>query len=195
MSNESGQAAFQFQGQGVPRVQSGRHVLGLPIVFWIAAIAFVAVIGGGAYSIWLARTAPPPPSLPAAPPHAVVLSRSSTTDILEGNYITTTALYRSSDSPTVLIAYYRKLLSAHSPQFGQFDTIATTTDPSRTPATGLQYMPALFNSPTATDSKAARYVYTEYSTGTDDVSVAIDVRHQHGPTLVYMEMLTQPPTS
>lgn len=194
MNNLSGQGALHVQGQRTPRVQNSHRVLGLPLVAWVTVLALAAVIAGGTYSIWLARNAPPPPSLPAGPPHALALARSSTTDILQGNYITTTALYRSTEKPSAVIAYYRGLLHTHTPQFGQFQTIATTTDPTRTPATGLQYMPQIFDSPTAADSTAARYVYTEYSTGTDDVAVAIDMRHQRGPTLVYMEMLTQPPS-
>lgn len=192
MTHPSHAATIAIDGRAPAARRPGRRILGLSFAIWVCIVAALAVFGGAGYTIWLARTSPPAPTLPAGPPHAISLSQTSTTDMLQGNFITTTALYRSSEAPAAVIEYYRKLLKGHVPQFGQFDSVTTTTAPSDTPAAALQYMPALFNSPTASDSYAARYVYTEYSSGQDDVAVAIDVRHAKGPTLVYMEMLTQP---
>ena len=176
----------------VPQPRRELRPLGLPLIVWASGVALAFVLSGAIYSIWLARTSPPDPKLPAGPPHAVLLSRTTSTDMLQGNFITTNALYRSSDSTGAIIAYYRRLLRRDLPQFGQFKIFATTTAPSNTPAQALQYMPGSFNSPTRQDPQAALYVYTEYTKGQSDVAVAIDMRHPHGPTLIYMEMLTQP---
>jgi hypothetical protein len=185
-------AVALVDGTTLPASRRAWRPLGLPLIVWASAIALAFVLAGAFYSVWLARTSPPDPKLPAGPLHAVVLSRATTADMLQGNFITTNALYRSSDPPSAVIAYYRRLLHNDLPQFGRFTTFATTTAPSDTPAQAFQYMPALFNSPTKQNPDAALYVYTEYSKGQSDVAVAIDMRHPHGPTLVYLEMLTQP---
>ncbi|HWE61251.1 MAG TPA: hypothetical protein VHB98_06035 [Chloroflexota bacterium] len=192
MNNSNG--ARLAWGQQTPVRRSGPlpRYLGLPLVAWLTMLVVLAVIGGGIYTVWLARTSPQGPTLPAAPPHAASLGRSSTADMLDGNFITTTALYRSAEPPAKVIAFYKAKLAGYAPQFGAFQKLAFSTAPSNTPAAALQYMPPIFNSPTASDPHAARYVYTEYSRGDSDTSVAIDMRHSDGPTLVYMEMLTQP---
>jgi hypothetical protein len=168
---------------------------GLPLIAWLSVVVVLVVLAGAVYSIWLARTSPPGPMLPAAPPRAAVLSQTSTTDMLQGNFITTTALYRSAQPPAQVIAYYSRLLARQTPQVGHFTQVAYSTDPSKTPAAALQYMPSIFDSPTSADTHAAKYVYTEYSKGNSDTSIAIDLRRANGPTLVYMEMLTQPGTA
>ncbi len=166
--------------------------LGIPVALWVVGVALLAVLTGGSYAVWFAHTAPPGPRLPAPPPHATVLGASSTADMLEGNFITTTGLFRSTDSPATLIAYYRKVLATEPPQVGRFNILAYSSAPTNTPATALQYMPPIFDTPTKQDAHAAKYVYTEYAKSSDDVAVAIDMRYPKGPTLVYMEMLTQP---
>jgi hypothetical protein len=168
---------------------------GLPLIAWLSMLVVAVTVAGGIYSVWLARTSPPAPALPSGPPHATMLSHANSVDMLQGNFITTNALYRSTDTPAQVIAFYRKLLAHQTPQFGHFAQLAYTTAPSETPAAALQYIPPIFASPTDADSHAALYVYTEYSKGDSDTAIAIDMRHPHGPTLVYMEMLTQPGTA
>lgn len=169
--------------------------LGLPLIAWLSMVVVLMTAAGAVYTVWLARTSPPGPTLPVAPPRATALGQSSTTDMLQGNFITTTALYRSAEPPAQVIAFYSKVLARQTPQFGRFTQVAYSTAPSRTPASALQYMPPIFDTPTAADPDAAKYVYTEYSKGGSDVAVAIDLRQPQGPTLVYMEMLTQPGTA
>lgn len=192
MRRSTSASTLLLEGAASVRKPADRRFLGVPLVLWITLVAIGAVLSGGGYSVWLARNDPPAPQLPAGPPQAVSLSRSSTTDMLDGNFITTTALYRSSEAPPQVIAFYQRLLAKKQPQFGQFNVLSTTADPSNTPGSALQYIPPVFTSPTSHNKYAARYVYTEYSSGQDDVAVAIDMRHANGPTLVYMEMLTLP---
>jgi len=158
---------------------------------WISLAVALIILGGAGYLVYLERTTPPPPPLPAAPPHGVLISQSSSTDMLDGNFVLTTALYRSTESPSQVIAYYRGLLKAHSNQIGSFGELGTTTLPANAPE-ALQHMPPLFESPTAADSHAAHYLYTEYHIDVSDVGVAVDTRYAKGPTLVYQEMLTLP---
>jgi hypothetical protein len=111
--------------------------------------------------------------------------------MLDGNFVLTTALFRSTETPSQIIAYYRGLLKPHGNQIGWFGELASTTLPANAPE-ALQHMPPMFESPTAADSHAARYLYTEYHLDVSDVGIAVDTRYAKGPTLVYMEMLTQP---
>lgn len=168
---------------------------GLPLIAWLSVGVLAVVLAGAIYTIWLAKTSPPPPALPAAPPRATVLNQSNNVDMLQGNFITTTALFRSAEPPARVIAFYNRLLAHQTRQVGRFQQVALSTAPSKSPASALQYMPPIFNSPTVGDAHAAKYVYTEYSKGDSDIAVAVDLRRPHGPTLVYMEMLTQPGTA
>jgi hypothetical protein len=158
---------------------------------WISLAVVLVILGGAGYMVYLQRTTPPPPPLPAGPLHSTLISRSSSTDMLDGNFILTTALFRSTETPSQVIAYYRGLLKAHGNQVGSFAEPGTTTLPAQAPE-ALQHMPPMFESPTAADSHAAHYLYTEYHVDVSDVGVAVDTRYAKGPTLVYMEMLTQP---
>lgn len=167
-----------------------QRLLGVPIIGWGVLWVLLMVVGGAIYTIHAANTASDGPALPAPPPHSVALVRSSKTDMLQGNFITTTALFRSSDSPARVIGYYTALLQREHQQFGRFDELATTTDPARSPAVALQQIPPIFDSPTASDKHAARYLYTEFHRGHDDLAIAVDTRQPRGPTLVYLEMLS-----
>ncbi len=157
----------------------------------LAVLVAGVVVAGGVYTVYLANTTPAAPALPAGPPRAQLLGHSTTTDMLEGNFVLTTALYRSSDTPAEVTGFYRRSLHSYTNQIGDFWQMATTTLPALAPE-ALQHMPPLFDSPTRSDSNAARYVYTEYSFDINDVGIAVDMRNPHGPTLVYLEMLTQP---
>jgi hypothetical protein len=157
----------------------------------IAAIVALVVLGGGVYIIYFTNNSPPPPALPAGPPHATLLSRTTKTDIVEGNFILDSALYRSTDSPVKVIAYYHKLLATRLNQIGRFQQHAETTLPALAPE-ALQNMPPIFAEPGVGDGNVANYFYTQYSFDQSDVGVAVDARHPNGPTLVYIEMLTLP---
>ena len=160
----------------------------------LAVIVLGVVLAGAGYTIYLAKTTPADPPLPAPPVHAQMLSQLSKTDILDGNFVLDSALYRTSAPPVQVIAYYHALLRAHPNQIGDFTEPSTTILPSQAPE-ALQHIPPVFRIPDAPDANAAQYLYTEYSFGDHDVGVAIDTRYPKGPTLVYMEMLTQPSTS
>lgn len=161
------------------------------LTLWLSLAVALVVLAGAGYKVYLDRTLPPSPVLPAGPPHAQVLAQSSSTDMLQGNFVVTTALYRSADSPARVVAYYRGLLKAHRNQVGSFQERAGSTLPARAPE-ALQHVPPLFSSPTSADANAASYLYTEYHDGMSDIGVAVDARYPKGPTLVYLEMLTQP---
>ena len=111
--------------------------------------------------------------------------------MLQGNFVLTEAVYRTTLSPSTVVAYYRSLLKSHTVQVGGFDEAATSTQPYSAPE-ALQHVPPIFESPTAADPHAAQYVYTQYSVTDSDIGIAVDTRYTHGPTLVYMEELTQP---
>jgi len=160
----------------------------------LAIIVLGVVLTGAGYTIYLAKTTPPEPPLPAPPAHAQVLSHLSKTDILDGNFILDSALYRTDQPPLNVIAFYTGLLRSHQNQIGAFAEPSTTILPAQAPE-ALQHMPPVFHIAGASDANAAQYLYTEYSFGDHDVGVAIDTRYPKGPTLVYVEMLTQPSTS
>lgn len=157
----------------------------------IASVVALIVIGAGVYSVWLTNTTGSPPALPSGPPHAKILSLHEETDMLEGNFVLQTALYRSTESPVAVIHYYYGLLAKHQPQIGDFLKQADTILPARAPD-ALQHMPRIFAGSNASNPDAANYFYTEYSYDQNDVGIAVDARNPGGPTLVYMEMLTQP---
>lgn len=173
------------------RPAQGR-ILGLPLVAWISLVAVGVTIFGFVYAVVFANSNTTGPKLPAAPPHAVTITpQYSTTDIIDGNYILTRALYRSSESPVQVIDFYKRLFASHTNQVGTFTEPGDSIRPSSAPD-ALQNMPAQMAIPTAKDPNAAHYLYTEFNQGDTDVAVAVDLRAMHGPTLVYMEMLTQP---
>ncbi|MGH2388862.1 MAG: hypothetical protein ACRDIE_11730, partial [Chloroflexota bacterium] len=90
----------------------------------LGAIVVGVVVIGGFYSIYLAKNSPAEPPLPAAPAHAVLLSHLSKTDMLDGNFILDSALYRVNKTPTQVIAFYKSLLRGTANQIGNF------TDPA-----------------------------------------------------------------
>jgi hypothetical protein len=157
----------------------------------IAAVVALVVLGGAIYVVYYANNAPPPPALPAGPPHSTLLSRTTKTDIVEGNFILDTALYTSTAAPAQVIAYYHKLLATRLNQIGRFAEHADTILPAQAPE-ALQHVPPIFAEVGVGDGNVANYFYTQYSFAQSDVGVAIDARHPTGPTLVYLEMLTLP---
>jgi len=166
----------------------------LRMLIGLAVMVLAVIVAGAGYTIYLAKTTPPEPPLPAPPVHAQVLSHLSKTDILDGNFILDSALYRTNQPPVKVIAYYTGLLRSHPNQIGAFAEPSTTILPAQAPE-ALQHIPPAFHIVGASDANAAQYLYTEYSFGDHDVGVAIDTRYPKGPTLVYMEMLTQPSSS
>jgi hypothetical protein len=157
----------------------------------VAGFVVLVVLAGAGYSIWLTNTSGSPPALPVAPPHAVALWRHTETDMLQGNFVLQTALYRSSETPVQLIHFYRNELSGYTHQVGGFLEQGDTILQSKAPE-ALQNLPAALAIGDKNDPYAASYLYTEYSTDQSDVGIAIDTRNPTGPTLVYQEMLTQP---
>ena len=176
-----------------PAARSTR-LLGAPIVAWLAGWIAIVVVAGSIYAIRTGQDSAGDPKLPPPPPHAAVLSpAASTTDMLQGNFITTSALYSSANSPARVVAFYRTLLAAQRPLLGNFAQNVDTTVYTRFPKDGplgLQHLPPAFESPTATNKHAAQFVFAEYHHGHDDISIAVDTRSATGPTLVYLEMLT-----
>lgn len=160
--------------------------LGLPLVAWLALFVVLVTVLGGVYMVVASRATPP--SLPAAPPGAHQLWASQTTDMIQGNQILTVALYRVSAPPAAAIAYYRRVIPGQGGTVGRFGAVITSGAASALPST-LQHLPRDFAS-----GKGARlhvrYTYTAYRRGRDDVAVAVDLRHPHGPTLVFVEMLS-----
>ena len=175
-------------------VARSTRLLGAPVVAWLAGWIAIVVLAGSIYAIRAGQDSAGDPKLPAPPPHAIALSPpASTTDMLQGNFITTSALYSSANSPARVIAFYRSLLAVQRPLLANFAQTVDTTVYTRFPKDGplgLQHLPPAFESPTATNKHAARFVFAEYHRGHDDVSIAVDTRSATGPTLVYLEMLT-----
>jgi hypothetical protein len=171
----------------VARVHRRNRIAG----WWVGAAVVLIVLGGAIYSLWLSKNPGSTAALPVAPPHAVVLARNSETDMMQGNFVLQTALYRTSESPVAVIHFYRTLLTGQSNQVGQFLQQGNTTMPALAPET-LQHMPAIFVLNSTRDAHAANYFYTEYFANGSDVGIAVDARNPTGPTLVFMEMLTQP---
>ncbi len=160
----------------------------------LSFVVLIVVVTGGIYAVYLGKTTAPLPPLPAAPAHSTVLSRISTTDMLDGNFVLDSGLYKTSKTPVQVIIYFRSLLSTHTNQIGNFTDPATSILQSNSPD-ALQHIPPAFHIQGASDSNAAQYVYTEYSYDDHDVGIAVDTRFAKGPTLIYEEMLTQPSDS
>ncbi len=172
------------------RISRRNRAMLIALTFVVLAI----VITGGVYTVYLAKTTKPLPPLPAAPAHSTVLSRLSSTDMLDGNFVLDSALYKTTQTPTQVITFYNSLLRAHANQIGTFTDPATSILPFDSPD-ALQHIPPAFHIQGAADSNAAQYVYTEYSFDDHDVGIAVDTRFAKGPTYIYEEMLTQPSDS
>jgi hypothetical protein len=160
----------------------------------LSFVVLIVVVTGGIYAVYLAKTTAPLPPLPNAPAHSTRLSRLSTTDMLDGNFVLDSALYKTTLTPAQVITFYKTLLHTRANQIGNFADPATTILPFNSPD-ALQHIPPAFHIQGAADANAAQYVYTEYSFDDHDVGIAVDTRFSHGPTLIYEEMLTQPSDS
>ena len=106
-------------------------------------------------------------------------------------------LTQALDVPRVLLPapslIAHALLASYGVLAGDFAQTVETTVYTRFPKDGplgLQHLPPAFESPTAANKHAARFVFAEYHHGHDDISIAVDTRSATGPTLVYLEMLT-----
>ena len=161
------------------------------LTLWLVIGVLLALFGGGSYIIEQALGGEALPPLPPTPPHGVLIQSLSQADMVDGNYITTTVLYRTSETPAQVVNYYTKALRGHAPQVSAFQDLMTTTLPIAAPD-ALQNIPPIFNISGQKDPYAAKYVYTEYSEEASDIGVAIDERNPKGPTLVYFEQLDQP---
>ncbi len=163
------------------QTQRPPRILGLPLVAWLVALIVACLIGGVLYVL---GSSTPTLSLPAVtrPPQASGAGASQTTPQIGSNQITTTALYRSTASPAAVIAHYLHVLPDHGGKIGRFTIPMHSVDPAALP-TALPDLPHSF-------AANADYTFTEYSDGANDVGIAVDLRHPQGPTLVYVEMLS-----
>jgi hypothetical protein len=161
------------------------------LTLWLVIGVLIALFGGGSYIIVQALGGEALPPLPPAPPHGVLLQSMSEADMVEGNYITTSVLYRTSETPAQVVNFYTNALRSHAPQVSDFQDMMTTTLPIAAPD-ALQNIPPVFTIPGQKDPYAAKYLYTEYSEESSDIGIAIDERTPRGPTLVYFEQLDQP---
>jgi len=169
------------------QIEQPPRILGLPVVAWLLGVIVVCAVGGAAYVVFGNNT--PPPRLPAAPPHAHELGAGQTTQMLGSGDITSVAFYRVSSPPAAVIAYYQRALPTHGGTIGRFGTIVRDGSPDAVP-TALHQLPRAFVDGAGSHA-TARYAYTEYESGTNDVGVAVDMRHPNGPTLVFVDMLSQ----
>jgi len=173
--------------QRARRAPAGR-ILGLSLVAWLLGVIVLCMLGGALYvsgSIGAAG-----PAIPAAtiPPRARSLGASQTTQQLGGSGITSTGFYRSAASPAAIIAQYRRDLPGQGGQIGRFSIVVRDARSAAIP-TALQHIPAAFADGTG-NTKRVRYAFTEYADGSNDIGIAVDLRHPQGPTLVYVEMLS-----
>jgi hypothetical protein len=164
------------------------------MLIWLSVVVLIIVVTGAIYTVYLAKTTAPLPPLPAAPAKSTVLSKLSSTDMLDGNFVLDSALYRTNETPTQVLAFYKSLLQPHTNQIGNFSDPATSILPFNSPD-ALQHIPPAFHIQGAADADAAQYVYTEYNFDDHDMGIAVDTRFSKGPTLIYEEMLTQPSDS
>lgn len=169
-----------------PHVVRPARLLGLPLVAWLTLAVAVLVVLGALFVVAASRTAPP--LFPAAPPGAQRMWASQTTDMLEGNQILSLALYRVAGPPGATIAYYQRALPAHGGTVGRFADVIVTGSSAALP-TALQHLPRTFADGRGLAPRA-RYTYTGYSSGGNDIGIAVDLRHAGGPTLVFVEMLS-----
>ncbi len=172
---ETQQAPQAWQTRRPPRI------LGLPFTAWLVALIVVCLVGGVLYVL---GSSTPTLALPAVtkPPQASGVGASQTTPQIGSNQVTTTTLYRSTAAPAAVIAHYLGVLPDHGGKIGRFAIPMHSANPSDLP-TALPDLPHSF-------AANADYTFTEYSDGANDVGIAVDLRHPQGPTLVYVEMLS-----
>ena len=129
------------------------------------------------------------PTWPATPPGTHRLWAAQTTDMIDGNQVSSLALYRVAASPSVVIAYYKGALPGHGGTIGRFGLVVRDGSADALP-TALQHLPGAFVDGSGAHA-TARYTFTEYAQGSNDIGIAVDLRRAHGPTLVFVEMLSQ----
>lgn len=173
--------AFNTTAQAHPRRSS------LPLLFGLLA-AVVALIVLGAFVV-LRTDGGAAPAWPATPPGAHRLWAAQTTDMIDGNQVASLALYRVAAAPTAVIAYYKGALPGHGGSIGRFGLVVRDGSANALP-TALQHLPGAFVDGSGAHA-TARYTFTEYAQGSSDIGIAVDLRHAHGPTLVFVEMLSQ----
>lgn len=157
-----------------------------PLLAGLLAVV-VALMALGAF-VLLRTSGGAAPALPAAPPGAHRLWAAQTTDMIDGNQISTLALYRVATPPSAVIAYYKGALPERGGRIGRFGIVVHSGSAAALP-TSLQHLPRAFVNGSGARA-TARYTFTEYAHGSDDVGIAVDLRHPHGPTLLFVEMLS-----
>ncbi len=184
MGQQGARAVIEAQRmQGAAR-QRG---LGRPFVVGLAGLVILFVATGAAFVALNANQAPP--ALPAPPPRATNLGAGQVTDQLGGNLITSIAIYRVAMTPAQVIAYYRRVLPGKGGHIGRFTIIVRNGTADALPI-ALQHLPRSFVDGSGAVARA-NYTFTEYASGSNDVGIAVDLRHPHGPTLVFVDMLSQ----
>ncbi len=161
--------------------------LGRPFVVGLVGLVVAFIAMGAVFVVLNANQAPP--ALPAPPPRATNLGAGQVTDQLGGNLITSIAIYRVATTPAQVIAYYRRVLPGNGGQIGRFTIVVRNGTADALPI-ALQHLPRSFVDGQGAGARA-NYTFTEYATGGNDVGIAVDLRHPHGPTLVFVDMLSQ----
>jgi len=184
LRQQGARAVIEAHGmQGAAR-QRG---LGQPLVVGLILLVIALVAAGVVFVVLDANQAPP--ALPAPPPRATSLGAGQVTDQLSGNQITSIALYRVAMTPAQTIAYYRRVLPGNGGQIGRFTIVVRNGTADALPV-ALPHLPRSFVDGTGAAARA-NYTFTEYATGGNDVGIAVDLRQPHGPTLVFVDMLSQ----
>ena len=175
-----------MEGTISPQAPARSHRSSLPLLAsLLAAVVALMVLG----AVVVLHTSSAAPTLPAAPPRAHRLWAAQTTDMIDGNQISSLALYRVAAPPSAVIAYYKDALPGHGGHIGRFGIVVRNGSAAALP-TSLQHLPGAFVNGSGTRA-TARYTFTEYAHGGDDVGIAVDLRRPHGPTLVFVELLSQ----
>ncbi len=153
----------------------------------LSIIVALLVVGGGAFAVVSSRTAPP--ALPAVPVQAHLLWTRQTADMIDGNQVLTVALYRAAGSPSQVITAYQRALPGRGTAGSRFDTIVRSASPDDLP-TALQHLPSAFADGQGAH-RSARYTFLQYADDGSDIGIAVDLRRPRGPTLLFVEMLSQ----
>lgn len=159
----------------------------LPLLLGLLA-AVAALMALGAFVV-IHTSGGAAPAWPAPPPGARRLWAAQTTDMIDGNQVSSVALYRVAAPPSAVIAYYKAALPGHGGSIGRFGLVVRDGAAAALP-TALQHLPGAFVDGSGAHA-AARYTFTEYARSGSDIGIAVDLRRAHGPTLVFVEMLSQ----